>query len=563
MRLLANSLSLLALCVVMTAGVCSDSPSGPPPFQIVSPTGTRVSVLPGQSVRFEVTLIDVGLTAEYTVDAGAVQPGPVFVFQPTSNEHTVTLVIRSDSGTAPFVQTYNVVVEVPGNLPPEITSTTFEPTTGGEALRDVFTFTVTATDPDGSVASIELDFGDGSPTVEGPGPTLVAEHVFDAAGTYTARVVATDDVQISVTSEFTLFVLPPNQLPTGAVSVNGSTSGSPVEGDGPFTVRLTVSGSDSDGIITTWELDTDTGNGFVTISPTQTVEVAYPFSETLYRPVLRLTDDDGDSIEIPSAVEVRVFRPINKDLSSASVTGNPLFDNFPIAPAVFADGIDALVVNVDVVGVGAMSLPDVPVRLTPLRSELVTPTGLNLGVRAAVELTPPRTDVTGRATTFLTSDTSTRVEAIPEINFVPFDILVEASKGHGVWVEIDRLTGNNAETIVSASDGSLTIDGIGQSGYCAGDQVAIRVQSRVRAGAPGAGGPARGRYTEIRRGFGNPVALPAQPAPAFANWRTNGSGEIVFNYVPTEDDLLKIIIAWVDGRPLDQTKSFNFRANCP
>ncbi|MCK5440142.1 MAG: hypothetical protein KAI97_09370, partial [Gemmatimonadetes bacterium] len=382
------------------------------------------------------------------------------------------------------------------------------------------------------------------------------------AGTYTMRVKATDDVQISVTSQFTVFVLPPNQLPMGGISVNGSTSGGPVEGDGPFTVRLTVSGSDSDGIITLWELDTDTGGGFITISPTQTVEVAYPFSETLYRPVLRLTDDDGDSIEIPSAVDVRVFRSINEDLSSASVTGNPLFDSLTIAPAVFADSNDALIVNVDVVGVGAMPLPDVPVRLTPLRSELVTPTGTNLGVPAAVELTPPRTNATGRATTFLTSDTSTRVEAIPDINFVPFDILVEANKGHGVWVEIDRPTGNNAETIVS-SEGGLSIEGIGQSGYCPGNQVAIRVQAKIRAGAPGAGGPARGRYTEIRRGFGNPVALPAQPTPTFANWRTNGSGEIIFNYVPSEMDRSQIIIAWVDGQPLDQLTSFNFRANCP
>jgi hypothetical protein len=562
MRLLANSLTLLALCVVITAG-CSSSPSGPPPFQIVTPTGTRVSVLPGESVRFEVTLIDPNLTAEYTVDGGAAQPGPVFVFQPTNNEHTVTLLISSDAGAAPFSQTYNVVVEVPGNEPPEITSTTFEPVTGGEAVRDVFTFTVTAADLDGSVASIELDFGDGTPPVQGPGPTLVAEHVFDAAGTYTARVKATDDVQIFVTSEFTVFVLPPNQLPTGSIAINGTSSGGPVEGDGPFTVRLTVSGSDSDGIITLWELDADNGEGFRTISPTQTVEVAYPFSETLYRPVLRLTDDDGDSNEIPSAVDVRVFRSINPDLSSGSVTGNPLFDNFPIAPAVFADGNDALVVDVDVIGVGAMPLADVPVRLTPLRPELVTPSGINLGVPAAVELTPPRTNVTGRATTFLTSNTSTRVEAIPDISFVPFDIMVEANKGHGVWVEIDRLSGNNAETIVSASDGGLAIDGLGQSGYCPGDPVAIRVQARVRAGAPGAGGPARGRYTEIRRGFGNPVALPAQPAAAFTNWRTDGSGQIIFNYVPTEEDRSQIIIAWVDGQPLNQLTSFNFRADCP
>jgi hypothetical protein len=562
MRLLANSLTLLALCVVITTG-CSSSPSGPPPFQIVTPTGARVSVLPGESVRFEVTLIDPNLTAEYSVDGGAAQSGPVFVFQPTNNEHTVTLLIRSDAGAAPFSRTYNVVVEVPGNEPPAITSTTFEPVTGGEAVRDVFTFTITAADLDGSVASIELDFGDGTPPVQGPGPTLVAEHVFDAAGTYTARVTATDDVQIFVTSEFTVFVLPPNQLPTGSIAINGTSSGGPVEGDGPFTARLTVSGSDSDGIITLWELDADDGEGFRTISPTQTVEVAYPFSETLYRPVLRLTDDDGDSNEIPSAVDVRVFRSINPDLSSAAVTGNPQFDNFPIAPAVFADGNDALIIDVDVISVGAMPLTDVPVRLTPLRSELVTPSGINLGVPAAVELTPPRTNVTGRATTFLTSDTSTRVEAIPDINFVPFNIMVEANKGHGVWVEIDRLTGNNAETIVDSSGGSFTINGIGQTGYCPGDQVEIRVQATIRPGAPGAGGPARQRYTEIRRGFGDPVPLPAQPSPGFSNWRTNASGVIAFRYTPSDTDANQIIIAWVDGQPLDDLTSFNFRADCP
>ncbi len=564
MRLLANSLTLLALCVVITTG-CSSSPSGPPPFQIVTPTGNRVSVLPGESVRFEVTLIDPDLTAEYTVDGGAAQPGPVFVFQPTNNEHTVTLLIRSDAGAAPFSQTYNVVVEVPGNEPPTITSTTFDPVTGGEALRDVFTFTITAADADGSVASIELDFGDGSAPVQGPGPTLVTDHVFDTAGTYTAKVKVTDNVQIFVTSEFTVFVLPPNQLPTGSIAINGTSSGGPVEGDDPFSVRLTVSGSDSDGIITLWELDADDGQGFQTISPTETVEVRYPFSETLYRPVLRLTDDDGDSIEIPSAVEVRVFRAISEDLSTATVTGNPRFDNFPIAPAVFANGNDPLVVDVDIFNAGAAPLADVPVRLRPLRSDLVTPTGVNLGLPAAVELDPPpATDATGHVTTFLTTSTSTRVEAIPEIDFEPFDIIVEASKGHGVWVEVERLTGNNAETIVDASAGSFTINGIGQIGYCPGNQVEIRAEAKIRPGAPGAGGPARRRYTEIHRGFGDPVPLAgAQPSSGFSNWRTNASGVIAFRYTPSAEDANQIIIAWVDGQPLNDLASFNFRADCP
>lgn len=556
----------LFIVSIVTIGTACSGTSGPPPFEIVTPNGTRVSVLPGGSARFEVRINDLSFSAEYLVDGVSAHEGPVFVFEPTGPTHTVTLRIESSQpGEPPFVQTFTVVIEVPGNLLPQIVSSTFEPETDGEAQRDTFTFTITATDPDGSIAAMTLDFGDGSPLATSNGSPLVADHVYADPGTYTLTATATDDVQIEVMSEFTVFVQPPNQLPTGQITVNGLVSGGPVDGTTPFTVRLGTSGNDVDGTIEVWELDADDGNGFQVIGPGETIEVAYPFRSTTYRPVLRLTDDDGDSAEIPSAVEVRVFRDIDADRSTADVSGNPALAGLPIAPAIFANGNDALQVDVRIVDHVSNPVAGVPLRLIPLRPELVTPSGTNLGVPASVEGGVTQTDGAGRASATVTTQTSTRVEGIPEVEFVPFTIAVEAGIGHGQFVEVVRTEGANAASIVDPDEGRpFVLPTGGANGYCAGDLVEIHVSASIRNGLPGAGGPAPNRYTEIRFAqFENPAPLAVQPAQGFGNWRTNNSGAIVFNYVPTAEDANRAITAWVDGQPLNQLGTIAFAASCP
>ena len=543
---------------------CDEGPTGPTHFSILSPNESQVTVLPGQTVPFQVQLNSTGFRVEYEVDGVKVEEGPTFDFSPVLVEHRVRVsVIPIASTAAPDVREFIVGVAVPGNAPPSVSSFGHVPEIA-EALRDTFTFNLSAADADGSLERVVLDFGDGSNpvTLSGGllGGAIQQEHVFPEQGTYVVRAVVFDDDGVAVDIRDTVEALPPNQLPTGSLTLQGAT-----EGDAPLAITIRTSGRDTDGEIVKWELDTDQGDGFEEIQPNQTVQVAYAFRDQAYRAKLRLTDDDGDATVIEADEEVLVFRQISVGESSVSATANPTFANAAIAPAIWADGQDAFTVTVDVRDPEGAPLADVPVSLRVLRPDLLAPDARNLGAPVTISPADPRTNAQGRAVVLLRTTTSTRVEAAPQISFKSFDVEVEADRGHGEMVPLEVLEGLNAETIVGARTGRVAIRSAGGSGgYCPGELVNISVDVDARAGAPGAGGPARDRFTIVRVG---PLAelevLSTTPGPGFANWRTNGSGQIVLQYRPPASDQGRIAFIWVDGQPQEDLKTFNFAPNCP
>lgn len=552
--LLVSALAVLISC---------SSPTAPPPYDILSPTSNTVSVLPDGTVRFEIR-VDPGVTVEYVVDNGQPVPGPIFLYTPsTSGLHTVTAVIRSTSPASTLLEKdFAVVVEVPGNLPPEVVSLTVTEraeTDGIEAVRDSAFARTVAVDPDGSVRSIAIDFGDGTSPVQQIGKQTVLEagHVYDDPGQYWVKVTVTDSVKISTSDSTQIQVLPPNQLPVGTLTVIGDT-----EGDAPLIVTLRTGGHDPDGTIAKWELDEEGDGTFRTIQPQQQVQVSYEFSEQTYRPALRLTDNGGDSVTIGGGIEIVVFQPIDPSMSVAAGIGNPLLSSIG-RTFIWADGRDRLTITVLVRDPQGNPLAGVPIRTTSLRPPLIAADGTT-SLGSTVDGGASLTGADGRAVGFLTTDTSTRVEAVPEIASIPFDIRVEASRGHGEWIELESITGIETETIVDSSEGSVTISKLSGGGYCAGDTVEIRVRGVQRQNSPLApGGPAANMYTEIRFGqFVNQVWFGALPAPGFANWRTNASGEIVFRYVVQAQDDDTIIAAWVDGNRLQNFGAFNFKPGC-
>ncbi|HUP01054.1 MAG TPA: PKD domain-containing protein [Gemmatimonadota bacterium] len=560
--LLYSSISRLtraffAFSLVSLAGC--DSPTSPPPFNILSPSSDTVSVLPGGSVRFEIQ-IDPGIAVEYVIDDQRTEPGPLLLFRPTNGSHIVTAVVRSTGPVATLLEKdFLVVVEVPGNIPPEVVVLNVD--TGREAERDTVRASTIVRDPDGSVQSIAIDFGDGVvATSIGKNTQFQAAHVYAAPGNYWVRATVTDSVQISSSDSVQIDVLPPNQLPTGSLTVSG-----PTEGDAPLAATLIPSGADSDGTIVTWEIDEGDGK-FRQIQPFEQIQVSYDFREVPYRPLLRLTDDDGDSAIIEADVQVVVFRAISGPLSSSSATGNPRFNTLSIAPAVFADGQDPLRIDIQVKASDGGPAADVPLRIRSLRSTLNGSLASVLNGSEKLAPDSPRTAADGRATVHLTSLTSTRVEAVPGIGFQPFALVVEADRGHGQWIEVGHISAINAETVVSGGDGGRVFtNAIGNKvGYCPGDTVEIRVVAKVRAGTPlPAGSPAKGKYTEIRWGqFSNPALLPVQPAPGYANRRTDSAGEVIFRYTTKAADQAQIIKGWVDGQPLNELGWFNFKVDC-
>ncbi len=555
---------LLAFSALFLSG-CDEGPTGPTHFTILSPAEGRVAVLPGDTVHFQVQLNATGFRVEYLIDGEVTHEGPTLDFVPILVEHTVRIsVIPIGSTGEPEVREFLVGVEVPGNTPPTVSSFNHVPETA-EALRDTFVFTLGATDADGIVSRVVLDFGDGSDPVNLTGAGLSGgqiqrEHVFPVEGRYEIEAIVFDDDGVAVKVGDTVEALPPNQLPNGTLTVVGAT-----EGDAPLLVSLQTSGTDADGEIVKWELDTDLGEGFETIEPNQTVQVTYPFSDEPYRPRLRLTDDDGDSRLIETEGEILVFRQIDAGRSDVTFQGNATFANVPIAPAIWADGEDAFEITIDVRAPDGSPIADAPVSLSVERPELIAPDGNRLGVPVTISPEDARTDAQGKVTVFVRTNTSTRVEAAPEISFQPFDIEVQADRGHGEMVSLGTIEELNAETIISASTGSIFIQAAkGQGGYCPGELVDIVIDVTARNGAPGAGRPAANRYVVVRRGqFSDPAIIPTTPGPGFSSWRTNGNGEIVLQFRPQAEDQAKIVVAWVDGQPLGDLKTFNFAANCP
>lgn len=542
-----RSASFVALAGAVTLLACS-SGSGSAPWEIVSPSSQNVVVLPGQTVRFEIRA-NGGRTVEYLIDDVRTEPGPVFVLTPTAQHHVVQALIRTTAPTAtPDVVLFTVDVEAPGNLPPQIGSFTVEPT-AGEAGNTEFTGRVTATDSDGAVSSLSIDWGDGTQPATGTTSPFSATHTYADEGTYTLTARAVDDDGVPATTTRQLTVSPHNDHPTGSLH-SELTSGHPPQGVGPLMVRLVPQGSDPDGSIATWELDKDLGAGFELIAPHEVVSVTYPFREDPYMPVLRLTDNLGAVTEIMVDQDVVVLRDVSAQNSSVSVVGNARFASTSIAPAVWADGSDPLGFTIQVRDSEGAPVPGVRVRVRSTRGDLVAPSGANLGPVAHVLPAPVITaDLNGIVTGSVVTDVSTRVEAIPDIGFQPFGLIFEVDLAKDAWVpfEVGPVVPLNANTTVAAGAGEVNMF---PTPACPGEEIEIVVEAGEQSGVPGSGGAARGKFTVLL--FSTDEPLPDyRPAPGFASWRTDGSGQIRFRYTPVRADQSRLFLAWVDGQPLD------------
>ena len=134
----------------------------------------------------------------------------------------------------------------------------------------------TSTDSDGSIAAFAWDFGDG-----GTGTGDAAQHIFNAAGTFTVTLTVTDDD--GATDDATLQIVIDNNAPPTAVIVADATAAT------SQSVRCDGAGSsDVDGTVTAFSWDF--GDGTTGIGPTfdKSFSGAGTFVVTL-----TVTDDKG------------------------------------------------------------------------------------------------------------------------------------------------------------------------------------------------------------------------------------------------------------------------------
>ena len=164
-----------------------------------------------------------------------------------------------------------------------------------------YSYSTSATDPDGDQVKYYFDWGDGTGTwtnLVNSGQSASKSHSWNNAGTYNVKVKAQDENGAesgwSTAKGVTITVYtppppPPNQSPTCSLSSNLTS------GYVPLNITFSMGASDTDGSIASWKLDID-NDGIAEYSgsgaPPSTKQHTYQNTGT-YTAKLTVTDNDG------------------------------------------------------------------------------------------------------------------------------------------------------------------------------------------------------------------------------------------------------------------------------
>jgi PKD repeat protein len=152
----------------------------------------------------------------------------------SAGEYDVNVTVTDDTGlTATDTVTVTVTVEAPNATPPSVTASVTNATV---EINQTVTFEATASDPDGTVQTIEWDF-DSDGVVDANGSTVSTS--FQSAGEYDVNVTVTDDAGLTATDTVSLTVTATVETsnPFGSDGLPGGSSDQPptdVDGDGQY-----------------------------------------------------------------------------------------------------------------------------------------------------------------------------------------------------------------------------------------------------------------------------------------------------------------------------------------
>ena len=193
-----------------------------------------------------------------------------------------------------------------------------DPTVGAPPLLVSFNGSASS-DPDGTIVSYAWDFGDGN---TGTGVTVA--HTYQAAGTYTAQLIVTDDSAASDTFTVAINVNASNVAPTATFTAT------PPTGQAPLSVFFDGTGStDPDGQILSYAWNFGDGN----IGTGDTTSNVFTTPGT-YNVELIVTDDSAASDTFVVAV---VVSPADTNQAPiATFTATPPTGQAPLS--VFFDG---------------------------------------------------------------------------------------------------------------------------------------------------------------------------------------------------------------------------------
>ena len=189
---------------------------------------------------------------------------------------TATLIVTDDEGAR---DTSSIIIPVgPPNEPP-IASFVFNPNTGEAPIAINFNASASSDpDPGGSIVSYEWDFGDGN-----SGTGVTATHTYTQGGTFTVRLVVTDDRNEVGTLSRQIVIQAGNVNPVARYTAT------PITGEAPLAVSFNGSTStDADGTIASYAWDFGDGTNAVGVTATHTYT-----TPGVYVSTLTVTDDEG------------------------------------------------------------------------------------------------------------------------------------------------------------------------------------------------------------------------------------------------------------------------------
>jgi PKD repeat protein len=132
-----------------------------------------------------------------------------------AGSYTAVLTVTDNAGLSSS-KSVVIAVQAPASQPP-VAAVSATPTSGPVSLPVSFSGTASY-DPDGSIASYEWDFGDGSPFAYGAN----VNRTYTAPGTFTAKLKVTDNAGLSSTRSVTITATSPTA--TGSTQMFASTS---------------------------------------------------------------------------------------------------------------------------------------------------------------------------------------------------------------------------------------------------------------------------------------------------------------------------------------------------
>jgi PKD repeat protein len=148
---------------------------------------------------------------------------------------TAKVTVTDGSGATASKSVAITVAPAPGNLAPTILDAVSAPGESGDPLQ--VQFTVEAKDSNGDPITFEWDFDDGSAKQSGG----KVSHTYARAGTYNAKVTASDGKATSTKTVTVTVALAANVAPTLDILAD------PVRGSAPLVVRFSSQATDPDG----------------------------------------------------------------------------------------------------------------------------------------------------------------------------------------------------------------------------------------------------------------------------------------------------------------------------